>query len=232
MSKEQHSHSELWFLGTWGQRFLILLAPFFLLPSHHDKRKSSYHALFQHLHMQIWAPIMGSLFFSGAITVTFRVFQKHFFNLDWLINLESTNVLFHVWLFLTVIAYSATLARVCGEQILRKIFHKTYQTNGFSFWSTRYGGTLMFSGVLAWLITGFIWLDLDWYWYSVIGVLLCLLMYFAAREYIHQNNFISENIPYTYLQKIKIVELCFFALFISISILLYWYCLTVFASTN
>ncbi|AIL12399.1 hypothetical protein IM40_00890 [Candidatus Paracaedimonas acanthamoebae] len=152
---ERSSH--VFFETTIGQKVLILLAPFFLLPGERIEGRQAFLKLFNFLHMQAWAPIVGGLFFSGALTVLLRTLKRAHVPFLGGIDIEALNVLLLLTTFSVLLGYILALTKFITPYFI-KFFVKNEEivTESILFWTTRYGGFLMFFGVIAWLISGLV----------------------------------------------------------------------------
>ncbi len=152
---EQSSHA--FFETTVGQKVLILLAPFFLLPGEPVEESHSVLKMFKFLHMQTWAPILGGAFFAGACTVLLRTLQRAHMPFLGSINVDTFDVLFLLTLASVLFGYSMALSRFITPYIIN-LFIKDEKLviESFLFWTTRYGGFLMLSGLIVWIVVGLI----------------------------------------------------------------------------
>jgi fumarate reductase subunit C len=152
---ERASHA--FFETTVGQKVLILLAPFFLLPGERIEERQAFLNLFKFLHMQAWGPVLGGVFFSGALTVLLRILQRAHLPLIGYIDVEALNVLVLLTLLSVLLGYILALTQFITPHCINYfIKDDKLITEPFFFWTTRYGGFLMFFGVIAWLMAGLV----------------------------------------------------------------------------
>ncbi|OJX11366.1 MAG: hypothetical protein BGO77_06710 [Caedibacter sp. 37-49] len=150
---EQTSH--VFFETTLGQKVLILLAPFFLLPGEPVEESHSVLKMFKFLHMQTWAPILGGAFFASACTVLLRTLQHAHMPFLGSINVDTFNVLFLLTLGSVLFGYSMALSRFVTPYMINFfIKDEKLVTESFLFWTTRYGGFLMLYGLIVWIVVG------------------------------------------------------------------------------
>ncbi len=183
---EQSSHA--FFETTVGQKVLILLAPFFLLPGEPVEESHSVLKMFKFLHMQTWAPILGGAFFAGACTVLLRTLQRAHMLFLASISLDTFNVLFLLSLGSILFGYSMALSRFVTPYIINFfIKDEKLVTESFLFWATRYGGFLMLFGLIVWIVVGLITLKPS---FTILLVMLGVIIavgYAVRKELVQQH---------------------------------------------
>lgn len=201
----QKSWIQWFFESAFGQKILILLAPFILMPEEDAGKNPSFEKVFGHLHLQGWAPLLGALFLSGSLTVLLRTLKKKGLNLIWLIDVESLQVLFLLTGLLVIFTYAFSFAKFLAPRLLT-LSRDDYPRFGFLFWTTHLGGLLMVVGFFCWLLTVFIWLRVSFWLSFLIFVLLITLSLLVRFEIKRQAERLYEDLTFEQRGKLKIVE--------------------------
>ncbi|MBN9342814.1 MAG: hypothetical protein BGO76_07605 [Caedibacter sp. 38-128] len=190
---ERASHS--FFETAIGQKVLILLAPFFLLPGENIEGRQAFLKLFNFLHMQVWAPILGGLFFSSALTVLLRTLQRAHVPFVGAIDIEALHVLFLLTTLSVLLGYILALTKFITPYLIN-FFIKNEQlvTESILFWTTRYGGFLMFFGVIAWFISGLVALKPSFFHIIILLGGVGILSYAIRKELLRQQQKFIETI--------------------------------------
>lgn len=199
------------FQSTFGQKILILFAPFILMPEGDAGKTPSFEKVFAHLRLQAGAPFLGALFLSGALTVLLKTLKKKGFNLLWLIDVESLQVLFLLTGVLVILTYSFSLAKFMAPRIL-SLLKGNYPQFSLLFWTTHHGGLLMVSGFFCWLLTFLIWFRVS-LWISLAVFLalvgLSLLVRFEIKR---QGERLYQSLDFKARGTLRMVEGVFFGL--------------------
>lgn len=219
---EQTSHS--FFETTIGQKVLILLAPFFLLPGERIERRQAFLKLFNFLHMQVWAPLLGGLFFSSALTVLFRTLRRAHIPFLEHIDIEALNALFLLTTFSVLLGYILALTKFITPHLIN-FFIKSEQlvTESILFWTTRYGGFLMFFGVIAWLISGLVAFKPSFFSILILLGGGSILGYAIRKELLRQQQKFIETISPPLRFLFLIVEGVVFITFLSLAAISTYY---------
>ncbi|MBN9412426.1 MAG: hypothetical protein J0H12_00670 [Candidatus Paracaedimonas acanthamoebae] len=190
---ERTSHA--FFETTIGQKVLILLAPFFLLPGERLEGRQGFLKLFNFLHMQAWAPILGGVFFSSALTVLLRTFQHAHVPFIGIVDVEAFSVLFWLTIFSSLLGYIFSLTKFITPYVLNFfIKDEEFIMEPMLFWTTRYGGFLMFFGVFAWFMGGLIALKLSFFPMMILMGVIVIFGYAIRKELLKQQQKFIETI--------------------------------------
>lgn len=190
---ERTSHA--FFETTIGQKFLILLAPFFLLPGERIEGRPSFLRLFKFLHMQAWAPLFGGFFFSSALTVLLRTLQRAHMPLIGVFDVEAFNVLFLLTIFHVLLGYILALTEFTTPHIINFfIKDEKLTTESLLFWTTRYGGILMIFGAMVWFMSGLVALKPAFFTILILVAGISMLGYTIRQELLRQQQKFIETI--------------------------------------
>lgn len=201
---ERTSHS--FFETTIGQKILILLAPFFLLPGERSESQA-FLKLFRFLHMQFWAPMLGGFFFSGALTVFLRTLQRAHFPFIGYIDVEAFNILILLTSLNVFLGYIFAITHFLTPYCLNLCLkEEKLITEPFLFWTTRYGGFLMFFGLIAWLGVGLIALNPSWFIFLLLLGIISALGYAIRKELKQQRQKFILRIPLELRRDFYIVQ--------------------------
>ncbi len=216
--------NEHFFASTWGQRLLLVLAPFILLPNEKGHQNDQLRALFERLHTGLWSPLLGSFFFISSLVVTLKAYQNYGLHLEWLVNFGSGKFLIYCTALLSIFAYNAALARWIAPYSVRLIA-RDKDVPGYSlhFWTIRYGGLLVFCGLVGWFFTGITWLNLPFWAFLIALFLLVALVYFARKEIGYQNQKLSAATPTRHVALLHMLEIILFFIILAGEAIIYFY---------
>jgi predicted lysophospholipase L1 biosynthesis ABC-type transport system permease subunit len=208
---------EKFFQTEVGQKFLLLLAPFFLNP-HECLEGNKQHPLFKYLSLSAFAPALGAVFLVGAIVSLYRILENQGYPIAWLIDLSSAKLIFWGAGIITFITYALALSRKMAGYWL-KILHPQEANDALdwplAFWLSYYGGSLIIIGALAALFSGF----MAWKFSFIVGLItfICLVLLCAYVRF--ELKFMQEkrrrHIPYQEWRLYNIVTLVCFAILLA-----------------
>ena len=191
---ERTSHA--FFETTIGQKFLILLSPFFLLPGECIEGRPSFVRFFSFLHLQAWAPFFGGFFFSSALTVLLRTLQRAHVPLIGAFDVEAFNVLFLLTIFNVLLGYTLALTEFMTPRIFNFfIKYEKLTTEPILFWTTRYGGILMICGAMVWFVSGLVALRPSFFIILILLIGVGVVGYTIRKELLRQQQKFIETIP-------------------------------------
>ncbi|MGI4852016.1 MAG: hypothetical protein ACRYGR_08760 [Janthinobacterium lividum] len=206
-----------------GQKFLILLAPFMRLPGETTSSNSRVQYLIDQLHIRSGAPVIGSMFFASALAVVSRTVDRQTNSWNHHLNLDS----FSVWVYMTgalsILSYSLVISKYVAPRLLNLLLKKaSFPSYSFGFWSTYYGGLLMFFGIFLWGFTLLFVFQISlWLWlFLVIG--LGVAVWFLQRQlYFRRQEFIKSLSDLERLH-LKTLETMMTLVQLGISVLIWW----------
>lgn len=204
--RKSFENNEDFFASKWGQQIILLLAPFVLPPQEKDK-DSLFEKVFSFLRLRFLAPFIGAGFVISALGFCMRVLKSHGLNFNIFINFDSIAVLSHLTALLGLITYCAALSRFLAPWILKAMYRKqTLVHFPLSFWTARYGGLLIFSGIIFWLLTLSLWLSAH-YWLLILFVIgIGMLVFFARLELKRQEQKLTDYYPAFLQEMLHTVE--------------------------
>lgn len=215
--------NEHFFASTWGQRLLLILAPFILLPNPQGPQNNQLQALFERLRTGLWSPLLGSFFFVSSLVVTLKAYQNLGVHFDWFLEIGSGKFLSVSTLLLALGAYNAAFARWVSPYMGRLLARDPHlPAYSLHFWTIRYGGLLMFSGLVGWLFTAVTWLSLPFWAFLTLFALLLLFVYIARKEIGFQNQKLYAKTPTRHTALLRVLEVASFSIATGLEVFLYF----------
>ena len=189
--------SHVFFETFIGQKLLILLAPFVLLPNETESARPTFAKLFKRLHVPYLAPGIGGFFFSSAFTVLMRALKRAELPLSEFLDFDSFDTLWNLTLLGTLLAYGAALSYFLVPRLLNLLWRAEppLKTASLMFWTLRYGGFLMFFGVTVWGITSIVMMRPKPLTLFFMLIWQCLFVYLVRQELRRQQERFSREIP-------------------------------------
>lgn len=173
----------------FGQKILILIAPFILRPSDFKKTKSDSRtakitvalgenlpfdesARFQKedaqkqlvsssLYLTPLAPAIGGVFLTGALVTCLRILHRAGLPVGWLLEMTSAELILKGTLSLIVFGYLYVFAREASAFLLRTLKISGAPDWPLAYWLTNIGGLYLLIGIMAWVITGLFSINLS-----------------------------------------------------------------------
>ncbi len=180
--------------SVMGQKFLILLAPFTHLPGETQSSNLQIQSFADQLYIKSGAPVMGSMFFASALAVLSRTLQRE--NLAWAqhLNFDSFTIWLYISVVLTVLSYTWVISKYLSPRLLNTVIKEAgFPSYSFGFWSTYYGGLLMFFGTFLWGFTLlFIFKLTFWLWLVLFVGLAVALWFLQRRLYFRRQEFLKD----------------------------------------
>ncbi len=174
------------FETEFGQKILLFLAPFFLSPHEFkDTQKGSEKSIIKHLHLSAFAPLLGSVFLTGAVVAVFRTLLNKGISISWILNYKSANLIFAQAALFTWLGYSAALSRYISGWLLKALPTSRIKSDfmwPLAFWLSYYGGVLIICGVFAWIIVGFLSLHFSYTSGSIAFIVIVALGFYLRLE--------------------------------------------------
>lgn len=221
--KKLYSQFREFLKSIGGQKFLILLAPFMRLPDEATPPNSRTQYLINQLHIRSGAPVVGSMFFASALAILSRTVDRETNAWNHHLNLDS----FSVWLYMTgalsILSYALVVSKYLGPRILNLIIKEaSFPTYSFGFWSTYYGGLLMFFGTFLWGFTLLFVFKISWWLWFLLVIGLGVGLWFLQRQLNYRRQEFFKDISDLERLHLKTLETMMTFIQLGLSVLVWW----------
>ena len=206
-----------------GQKLLILLAPFMRLPDESISSNSRIQYLIDQLHIRSGAPVVGSMFFASALAILSRTLDRETNSWNHHLNLDSSSVWLYMSGALSLLSYALVLSKFLAPRLLNlMIKDAVFPSYTFGFWSTYYGGLLMFFGTFLWGFTLLFVFKISWWLWFLLFIGLGIALWFLQRQlYFRRQEFI-KSLSYLERLHLKTLETMMTIIQLGIGIFIWW----------
>ena len=206
-----------------GQKCLILLAPFTQLPDEVTSSPGRIQYLINQLHIRSGAPVVGSMFFASALAILSRTVDRETNSWHHHLNLDSFNVWVYMTGALSTLSYCLVISKYLAPRLLNLVLkHAPFPCYSFGFWSTYYGGLLMFFGTFLWGFTLLFVFKISWWLWVLLVLSLGIAVWFLQRQLSMRRQEFTKDLSSLERLHLKTLETMMSVVQSGLAVLVWW----------